>query len=81
MAILYQKYERLLTILTTTSEILIHSFHQKGIEAIISKIRKYKSIKFTDSVEKQIVEIATKNLRKHHRCHFLHRHCVYWLDL
>jgi transposase len=44
----------------------IHRFNEKGIEGIISKIHKHKSIKFTDSVEKQIVEIATKNPRKHY---------------
>ena len=44
----------------------IHRFNEKGIEGIISKIHKHKSIKFTDSVEKQIVEIASKNTRKHY---------------
>ena len=44
----------------------IHRFNEKGIEGIISKIHKHKSIKFTDSVEKQIVEIASKNPRKHY---------------
>jgi hypothetical protein len=39
---------------------------KKGIEGIISIIHKHKSIKFTDSVEKQIVEIATKNPQKHY---------------
>ncbi len=34
----------------------IHRFNEKGIEGIISKIHKHKSIKFTDSVEKQIVD-------------------------
>ena len=54
MGILYQKFERLQTIMTTTSE---NGFtdSEKGIENIISKIHKHKSIKFTDSVEKQIV--------------------------
>ena len=42
----------------------IHRFNEKGIEGIISKIHKHKSIKFTDSVEKQIVEIATKKSTK-----------------
>ena len=44
----------------------IHRFNEKGIEGIISKIHKHKSIKFTDSIEKQIVEIASKNPRKHY---------------
>ena len=66
MAILNQKYERLQTIMTTTSENAFHRFNEKGIEGIISKIHKHKSIKFTDSVKKQIVDIATKNPRKHY---------------
>jgi transposase len=41
----------------------IHRFNEKGIEGIISKIHKHKSIKFTDEIEKQIVEIATRNPR------------------
>lgn len=44
----------------------IHIFNEKGIEGIISKIHKHKSIKFTDAIEKQIVEIATRNPRKYY---------------
>ena len=44
----------------------IHRFNEKGIEGIISKIHKHKSIKFTDVIEKQIVEIATRNPRKYY---------------
>jgi transposase len=44
----------------------IHRFNEKGIEGIISKIYKHKSIKFTDVIEKQIVEIATRNPRKYY---------------
>ena len=38
----------------------IHRFNEKGVEGIISKIHTHKSIKFTDTIEKQIVEIATR---------------------
>ena len=41
----------------------IHRFNEKGIDGIISKIHKHKSIKITDDIEKKIVEIATKNPR------------------
>ena len=44
----------------------IHRFNEKGIEGIVSKIHKHKSIKFTDEIEKQIVEIATRNPRKYY---------------
>ena len=48
----------------------IHRFNEKGIEGIISKIHKHKSIKFTDAIEKQIVEIATRNPRKYYGMSF-----------
>ena len=44
----------------------IHRFNEKGVEGIISKIHTHKSIKFTDAIEKQIVEIATRNPRKYY---------------
>lgn len=44
----------------------IHRFNEKGVEGIISKIHTHKSIKFTDKVEKQIIEIATRNPRKYY---------------
>ncbi|HEX5187256.1 MAG TPA: hypothetical protein VFV86_10240 [Nitrososphaeraceae archaeon] len=44
----------------------IHRFNEKGIEGIVSKIHKHKSIKFTDEIEKQIVKIATRNPRKYY---------------
>ena len=40
-----------------------HRFNEKGIEGIISKIHKHKSIWITDDKEKKIVKIATKNPR------------------
>jgi hypothetical protein len=55
---------------------LIHRFNEKGIEGIISKIPTHKSIKFTDAIEKQIVEIATKNPRKYYGLPFLHGYYV-----
>ena len=48
----------------------IHRFNEKGIEGIVSKIHKHKSIKFTDEIEKQIVEIATRNPRTHYGLSF-----------
>jgi transposase len=44
----------------------IHKFNEKGVNGIISKIHKHKSIKFTDEIEKQIVEIAARNPRTHY---------------
>jgi len=44
----------------------IHRFNEKGIEGIISKIHKHKSIKFRDVIEKQYVEIATRNPRNYY---------------
>ena len=41
----------------------IHHFNEKGLDGIISKIHKHKSIKITDDIEKKIVEIVTKNPR------------------
>ena len=61
MATLYRIYERLQTIMITTSENGFIDSMKKGVEGIISKIHTHKSIKFTDAIEKQIVEIATKN--------------------
>ena len=49
----------------------IHRFNEKeGVEGIISKIHTHKSIKFTDAIEKQIVEIATRNPRKYYGMSF-----------
>ena len=48
----------------------IHRFNEKGVEGIISKIHTHKSIKFTDEIEKQIVEIATRNPRKYYGMSF-----------
>ena len=48
----------------------IHRFNEKGVEGIISKIHIHKSIKFTDILEKQIVEIATRNPRKYYGLSF-----------
>ena len=42
----------------------IHRFNEKGIDGIASKIHKHKSIKISDNVEKEIVDIATKNPRE-----------------
>lgn len=44
----------------------IHRFNEKGIEGIVSKIHKYRSIKVTAETEKKIVEIATKNPRDYY---------------
>ena len=41
----------------------IHHFNKKGLDGIISKIHKHKSIKITDDIEKKIVEMVTKNPR------------------
>ena len=59
----------------------IHRFNEKGIEGIISKIHKHKPIKFTDSVERQIVEIPSKNPRKHYGLPFSTWSLLIWLDL
>jgi transposase len=42
----------------------IHRFNEQGIEGITSKIHIHKPIKVTTEMEKQIVEIATKNPRE-----------------
>jgi hypothetical protein len=42
---------------------VFHHFNEKGLDGIISKIHKHKSIKITDDIEKKIVEIVTKNPR------------------
>jgi len=42
----------------------IHRFNEQGVEGIISRIHKYRSIKVTAEIEKKIVEIATKNPRE-----------------
>ena len=63
----------------------IHRFNEKeGVEGIISKIHTHKSIKFTDAIEKQIVEIATRNPRKYYGMSFSTwslRLLAGWLDL
>ena len=48
----------------------IHRFNEKGVEGIISKIHTHKSIKFTYTIEKQIVKIATSNPRKYYELPF-----------
>ena len=48
----------------------IHSFNEKGIEGIISKIHTHKSIKFTDAIEKQMIEIAKRNPKNIMDYHF-----------
>lgn len=42
----------------------IHRFNEHGVEGIVSRIHKYRSIKVTAEIEKKIVEIATKNPRE-----------------
>jgi transposase len=42
----------------------IHRFNEQGVDGIASKIHKHKPIKITAEIEKQIVDIATKNPRK-----------------
>ena len=42
----------------------IHRFNEKGIDGIVSKIRRHKPIKISDEVEKKIVDTATKNPRE-----------------
>ncbi len=41
----------------------IHCFNEKGIDGIISKKHNHKQHKFTDNIEKQIVDIASANPR------------------
>jgi transposase len=41
----------------------IHRLNEKGLNGIISKIHKHKSIKIADDMEKRIAEIVTKNPR------------------
>ncbi len=41
----------------------IHRFNQQGIDGIISKKHNHKQHKFTDGIEKQIVDIASSNPR------------------
>jgi hypothetical protein len=36
----------------------------RGVDGIVSRIHKHKSVKITAEIEKKIVEIATKNPRK-----------------
>ena len=40
-----------------------HRFNEKGIDGIISKKHNHKQHKFTDDIEKQIVDIASANPR------------------
>ena len=42
----------------------IHRFNEKGIDGIASKIHKHRPIKVTEEMEKQIVDMATKNPRE-----------------
>jgi len=67
--ILYQKYEDY-NHHDNNIRKWIHRFNEKGVNGIISKIHKHKSIKFTDAIEKQIVEIATKDPRKYYGLSF-----------
>jgi len=58
----------------------IHRFNEKGIEGIVSKIHKHKSTKFTNDIEKQIVEIATRNPRTYNELPFyMVITCVSWI--
>jgi transposase len=41
----------------------IHRFNEKGIDGIVSKKHNHKQHKFTDNIEKQIVDIASSNPR------------------
>ena len=41
----------------------IHRFNEKGIDGIISKKHNHKQHKFTDDIEKQIVDTASSNPR------------------
>ncbi len=41
----------------------IHRFNEKGIDGIVSKKHNHKQHKFTDDIEKQIVDIASANPR------------------
>ncbi len=41
----------------------IHHFNEKGLDGIISKIHKHKSIRITEDMEKMIIEIVAKNPR------------------
>ena len=43
----------------------IHRFNEKGIDGIISKKHNHKQHKFTDDIEKQIVDIASANPRSY----------------
>jgi transposase len=43
----------------------IHRFNENGIEGIISKKHNHKQHKFTDNIEKQIVDIASSNPRSY----------------
>jgi len=42
----------------------IHRFNEQGVEGIMSKLHKHRSIKLTVEIEKKIVEIASKNPRE-----------------
>ncbi len=42
----------------------IHQFNEYGVEGIVSRIHKYRSIKVTAEIEKKNVEVATKNPRE-----------------
>jgi transposase len=43
----------------------IHRFNENGIDGIISKKHNHKQHKFTDNIEKQIVDIASSNPRSY----------------
>jgi len=42
----------------------IHRFNEQGVDGIISKLHKHRSIKLTVEIEKKIVEIVSKNPRE-----------------
>jgi transposase len=42
----------------------IHRFNEHGVDGIMSKLHKHRSIKLTVEIEKKIVEIASKNPRE-----------------
>lgn len=44
----------------------IHRFNDQGVEGIVSRIHKHRSIKVTPELENKIVEIATKNPRDYY---------------
>jgi transposase len=52
----------------------IHRFNEHGVDGIMSKLHKHRSIKLTVEIEKKIVEIASKNPREGYGLHYPSRH-------